>query len=80
LKILKRELKHIIRILTDIKDFVFADPLLPYGTIREATAHLSTFGFANTQCNPEKPKELKSSRPLSITFLKVIIVLNIFAF
>ncbi|NOZ46449.1 MAG: hypothetical protein GXO79_06665 [Chlorobi bacterium] len=42
LKILKRELKHIIEKLTDWKDFVFADPLLPFGTIREAThiAHI----------------------------------------
>ena len=30
---LKRNLKHIIRKLTDWKDFVFADPLLPCGTI-----------------------------------------------
>jgi len=39
LKILKRELKHIIRRMTDWKNFVFADPLLPFGTIWEANPH-----------------------------------------
>ncbi len=33
LKILKQGIKHIIEKLTDWKDFVFADPLLPFGTI-----------------------------------------------
>jgi hypothetical protein len=36
---MKRVLKHIIRKLTDWKDFVFADPLLSFGTIKEANAH-----------------------------------------
>ena len=46
LKILKQELKHIIRKLTDWKDFVFADPLLPFGTIWEADAHCSHLQIA----------------------------------
>ena len=47
LKILKRELEHIIKKLTNWKDFVFADPLLPFGTIREA--HTQTREMQNTQ-------------------------------
>ena len=39
LRILRREFKHIIDKLTDWKDFVFADPLLPFGSIREALTH-----------------------------------------
>ncbi len=38
LKILILELKLIINKLTNWKNFVFADPLLPFGTIREASA------------------------------------------
>jgi hypothetical protein len=35
---LKQELEHKIGDMTYIKDFVFADPLLPCGTIREVNA------------------------------------------
>jgi len=48
---LKRELKYIIRKLTDWKDFVFANPLLPFGTIREANAHCTHLQIA--QANPQ---------------------------
>ena len=59
LKILKRELKHKIRKFTSVKDFVFADPLLPFGTIREALRLLSPFGFCRcTSQHTKKPKEL----------------------
>jgi len=33
------------------KDFVFADPLLPFGTIREASAHCTHLQI--TQANPQ---------------------------
>ena len=54
LKILKQKLEHIIKKLTEIKDFVFADPLLPFGTIWEATANLAHLVFADTRANAGK--------------------------
>ena len=39
LGILKQGVKHMIKKLTDWKDFVFANPLLPDGTIKKAHAH-----------------------------------------
>jgi hypothetical protein len=40
------------------KKIVFADPLLPFGTVKDATAQIAHLFFADTQTNPEKPKEL----------------------
>ena len=51
LKMLKRDLKYIIGKLTDWKDFVFADPLLPFGTIREANTHCTHLQIATA--NPK---------------------------
>jgi len=51
LKILKRKLKHIFRKSTDLKDFVFADSLLPFGTIWKANAHCKHLQIA--RANPQ---------------------------
>jgi len=41
------------------KKLVFARPLLPFGTVGEANARSSTFGFCrHTKPTLEKPKEL----------------------
>jgi len=49
LRVLKQELKHIIRKLTDWKDIVFADPILPFGTIVNIVhiAHICKITKAN---------------------------------
>ena len=52
LKLLKQEIKHIIKKLVDLNNFVFADTLLPCGTIRKPNAHSGRFGFLPTH----KPK------------------------
>ncbi len=57
MKILKRELEYMINKFTDIKDFVFADPLLPYGTIREAYAHCTHLQIAQAYPLPKFAKE-----------------------
>jgi len=49
LKILKQELEHIIKKLTDWKNFVFADPLLLRGTISRPT---------------HKTREMQNSKPI----------------
>ena len=57
LKILKRELENVIRKLFDWKDFVFADPLLPFGTSREANAHCTHLQIAQANPPPKFAKE-----------------------
>ena len=66
LKILKQENRHRIEKLVDINNFVFADPLLPFGTIREAKAHLGTFSFYQHAKKPTRKnqKSLNLSNPL----------------
>ena len=66
LKVLKQENTSGIEKLVDIKKFVFADPLLPFGTIREANAHLGTFGFCQHAKKPTRKnqKSLNLSTPL----------------
>ena len=57
LKILKRELIHIIGNLTNWKDFVFSDPLMPFGTNREKPTLYCThlqITYANSQTKPCK--------------------------
>ncbi len=51
LKILKQEIKYMIEKLTNLKDFVFANPLLPFGTIWEAYTHCTHLQIA--QANPQ---------------------------
>jgi len=43
---MKKKLKHIIERLAELKDFVFADPLLLCETMREATAHCTHLQIA----------------------------------
>ena len=66
LKLLKQENRHRIEKLVDINNFVFADPLLPFGTIRKANAHLDTFGFCQHAKKPirKNQKSLNLSTPL----------------
>jgi hypothetical protein len=66
LKLLKQENRHRIEKLVDINNFVFADPLLPFGTIRETNAHLGTFGFCQHAKKPTRKnqKSLNLSTPL----------------
>jgi len=63
---LKQENIHRIEELVDINNFVFADPLLPFGTIRKANAHLGTFGFCQQAKKPTRKnqKSLNLSTPL----------------
>lgn len=65
LKLLKQENRHRIEKLVDINNFVFARPLLPFGTIRKANAHLGTFGFCqHTKPTRKNQKSLNLSTPL----------------
>jgi hypothetical protein len=64
---LTRELKHIIKKLTDWKDFVFADPLLPFGTIGEANTQSTHLVTPTHKQALLLPKELFS--PLSFNFI-----------
>jgi len=60
LRILTREINYIIERLTKLKNFVFADPLLPFGTIWEANPHCSTFASPTSQrSKPKLAKELQ---------------------
>jgi len=54
---LKQELKYLIRILTDLNDFVFADPLLPFGTIWNAYTHCTHLQITRTTPRPKFAKE-----------------------
>ena len=59
LKILKREIKHIIEKLTNWEDFVFADPPLSYGTIRETYAHCTHLQIAQSHAQTEICKRVQ---------------------
>ncbi len=59
LKILKRELKHIIKKLTDWKDFVFADPHK-----KRAYAHCTHLQIAQADPQTEICKRVQSPTPI----------------
>ena len=56
LRILTREINYIIERLTKLKNFVFADPLLPFGTL-EANAHCTHLQIAQANRRPKFAKE-----------------------
>ncbi len=64
LKIFKQEIKHIIEKLTDWKDFVFADPLLPFGTIWEAYAHCTHLQIAHADTQTKICKRVQFPHPI----------------
>jgi len=68
LKILKRELEHIIEKLTDWKDFVFA-PLLTFRTIREADAQTTLLAMQLYKPSHQLSKELFSPTSIDINTL-----------
>jgi hypothetical protein len=56
----------------------FAHALLPFGTVGVAHAQIAHLVFANTQANPEKPKELflfnaRTELAAEEVFLKILI-------
>ena len=60
LKILKQEIKHIIKKLTDWKDFVFADPHK-----KKAYAHCTHLQIAQADPQTEICKRVQSFHPTS---------------
>jgi len=54
---LKRELNYIIERLTNLKNFVFTDPLLPFGAIWKANAHFTHLQIAQAARRPKFAKE-----------------------
>jgi len=56
--------------LTDWKDFVFADPLLPYESIREANAHCTHLQIAQAYPQPKFAKECNFIQHPNYTELK----------
>ena len=70
LKILKREIEHIIKKLTDWKNFVFADPLLPFGTIREANVQCTHLQIAPTDPLTEICKRVQFPPISKLKFLQ----------
>jgi hypothetical protein len=58
LKLLKRKLEHIIKNLTYINNFVFADPIK-----RKATAHCTHLQIAQACPQPKFAKECNHSQP-----------------
>ena len=72
---MKRQNENMKLKRTARKDFVFADPLLPFGTIREANAHCTHLQVtqATTQTKTRKrvqflPANLTTNRMILITF------------
>ena len=53
--------------MTDWKNFVFADPLLPFGTIRKANAHCTHLQIAPADTLTEICKRVQSCQPVVTT-------------
>jgi hypothetical protein len=57
---LRQENRHTIHRLTDEENFVFADPLLPFGTVREANAHCTHLQITHPNSQTEICKRVQS--------------------